>query len=146
MSTIYDNWERLVAATLKRDQIWQLCHAHSRETSISSLASDFSFSNSPLHFSSPTSSSFYHPNSILAVGPSRRGYVTDDFENSPEEIFVNGDPLSLGDLTLLLSCQHPPRKLKPGHYWYDNLSGFWGKVINCYFYLFISFLVCSCDW
>ncbi|KAG8371536.1 hypothetical protein BUALT_Bualt13G0098100 [Buddleja alternifolia] len=31
MSTmIYDNWERLAEATLKRDQFYQLCHAHSR--------------------------------------------------------------------------------------------------------------------
>ncbi|KAH6775195.1 hypothetical protein C2S52_012756 [Perilla frutescens var. hirtella] len=29
MSRNYDNWERLVAAVVKRDQIWQLCHQDS---------------------------------------------------------------------------------------------------------------------
>ncbi|KAH6815008.1 BRI1-associated receptor kinase [Perilla frutescens var. frutescens] len=33
-----DNWERLVVAVLKRDQIWQLCH----QDSITTVSSDFS--------------------------------------------------------------------------------------------------------
>ncbi|KAG8366884.1 hypothetical protein BUALT_Bualt16G0014400 [Buddleja alternifolia] len=44
MSRIYDNWERLVAATLKKEQLWQLFHAPSR--SISSRESDSSLSSS----------------------------------------------------------------------------------------------------
>ncbi|XP_073031117.1 probable serine/threonine-protein kinase PBL3 isoform X2 [Primulina eburnea] len=48
MSTTYDNWERLVAATLKREQFRQLALAHSRESSFSSIQSDFSF-DSPLY-------------------------------------------------------------------------------------------------
>ncbi|KAL8519145.1 hypothetical protein ACS0TY_010183 [Phlomoides rotata] len=35
-----DNWERLVAAVVKREQIWQLCHAPSRSPSISTISSD----------------------------------------------------------------------------------------------------------
>ncbi|KAL2226988.1 protein Brevis radix-like 1 [Sesamum indicum] len=42
MSQVYDNWERLVSAVVKREQIWQLCHDHSRSPSISSQSSDFS--------------------------------------------------------------------------------------------------------
>ncbi|KAK6155605.1 hypothetical protein DH2020_009853 [Rehmannia glutinosa] len=42
MSIIYDNWERLVAAVVKREEIWQLCHEHSRSPSICSESSDFS--------------------------------------------------------------------------------------------------------
>ncbi|KAL6545213.1 hypothetical protein OROHE_009878 [Orobanche hederae] len=42
MSRIYDNWERLVAAVLKKEQLWQLCHAQSRSPSISSESSGFS--------------------------------------------------------------------------------------------------------
>ncbi|KAL8544014.1 hypothetical protein ACS0TY_004532 [Phlomoides rotata] len=62
MSAIYDNWERLVAAVLKKEQLWQLFHQQSRSPSTSSLSSssDFSFSrlNSslddvPFGFSSP---------------------------------------------------------------------------------------------
>ncbi|KAK4431367.1 PH, RCC1 and FYVE domains-containing protein 1 [Sesamum alatum] len=56
MSQVYDNWERLAAAVLKREQIWQLCHDHSRTPSICSQSSDFSSSlydddltSSPLH-------------------------------------------------------------------------------------------------
>ncbi|KAG8381182.1 hypothetical protein BUALT_Bualt06G0095700 [Buddleja alternifolia] len=40
MSRNYDNWERLVAAVLKKQEIWELCHAHSRSTSFSSILSD----------------------------------------------------------------------------------------------------------
>lgn len=40
MPRTHDDWERLVAAVLKRDQIWQLCHAPSR--SVSSISSSFS--------------------------------------------------------------------------------------------------------
>ncbi|KAH7517906.1 hypothetical protein FEM48_Zijuj09G0113700 [Ziziphus jujuba var. spinosa] len=42
-------------------------------------------------------------------------------------VFVNEEPLSQEELVRLQSCQHPPRKLKPGSYWYDNMSGMWGK-------------------
>ncbi|KAI3470218.1 hypothetical protein Pfo_026881 [Paulownia fortunei] len=34
-----DNWERLVAAVLRREQLWQLFHDHSRTPSITSIAS-----------------------------------------------------------------------------------------------------------
>ncbi|KAK6132200.1 hypothetical protein DH2020_034058 [Rehmannia glutinosa] len=52
MSAIYDNWERLVAAVVKKQQLWQLFHDHSRSPSILSESSDFSSSfdlRSPLH-------------------------------------------------------------------------------------------------
>lgn len=42
-------------------------------------------------------------------------------------ICVNGKPLSVGELVMLQSCPNPPKKLKPGKYWYDKVSGFWGK-------------------
>ncbi|KAL8519143.1 hypothetical protein ACS0TY_010182 [Phlomoides rotata] len=41
MSNPRDNWERLVAAVVKRDQIWQLCHAPSISTVSSDTLSDF---------------------------------------------------------------------------------------------------------
>ncbi|PIN18399.1 Serine/threonine protein kinase [Handroanthus impetiginosus] len=44
MSAIYDNWERLVAAVLRREQLWQLFHEDSRTPSI--LSDDSSSSSS----------------------------------------------------------------------------------------------------
>lgn len=58
MSAIYDNWERLVAAVLRREQLWQICHDHSRTPSLrSSVSSDFSSSFS---LASPLSSGFFY--------------------------------------------------------------------------------------
>lgn len=42
-------------------------------------------------------------------------------------IYINGKRLSQEELLLLQSCPKPPIKLKPGHYWYDHVSGLWGK-------------------
>ncbi|KAK7821351.1 extra-large guanine nucleotide-binding protein 1 isoform X1 [Quercus suber] len=45
----------------------------------------------------------------------------------PELVFVNGETLSQDELFKLQNCKYPPKKLGPGHYWYDKISGFWGK-------------------
>ncbi|KAE8008440.1 hypothetical protein FH972_004953 [Carpinus fangiana] len=45
----------------------------------------------------------------------------------PALVFVNDEPLSKEELVQLQNCKHPPKNLRPGRYWYDKVSGFWGK-------------------
>ncbi|XAR59503.1 hypothetical protein NMG60_11015358 [Bertholletia excelsa] len=45
----------------------------------------------------------------------------------PHLVYVNGRRLSHAELVQLQTCSNPPKKLRPGRYWYDKVSGFWGK-------------------
>ncbi|KAL0400921.1 UNVERIFIED_CONTAM: putative inactive receptor kinase [Sesamum latifolium] len=77
MSAIYDNWERLVSAVLRKQQLWELFHADSTSPSILSEASDFHLTsplNDPaLDFLSPESFS----RSGKATGTGRLALVSD---------------------------------------------------------------------
>ncbi|KAL2226991.1 UNVERIFIED_CONTAM: putative inactive receptor kinase [Sesamum indicum] len=97
MSRIYDNWERLVAAVLRKQQLWELFHDQSRSPSILSESSDFNSSfylTSSLHdllfdFPSPGSSSSY------SEGP-----VAESGEALPKLVFTTkfSPPFELEDL------------------------------------------------
>ncbi|KAF8013596.1 hypothetical protein BT93_I1449 [Corymbia citriodora subsp. variegata] len=45
----------------------------------------------------------------------------------PNLVYVNGKSLDHGELLVLRGCENPPKKLRPGCYWYDKVAGFWGK-------------------
>ncbi|XP_022858696.1 cyclic nucleotide-gated ion channel 1-like isoform X2 [Olea europaea var. sylvestris] len=66
MSNVYDNWERLVGAVIRREQIWQMFH--DRSPSVSSVASDFSLDSQILDvsfdFSSRAGTSLYQPPAV----------------------------------------------------------------------------------
>jgi hypothetical protein len=47
-----------------------------------------------------------------------------------DDVYVNGSRLSPEELVVLQGCPCPPSRLRPGFYWYDKVSGFWGKVCD----------------
>ncbi|KAF5443998.1 hypothetical protein F2P56_036506, partial [Juglans regia] len=45
----------------------------------------------------------------------------------PGLVYVNGEPLCQEELVQLQNCKNPPRNIRPGCFWYDKVSGLWGK-------------------
>ncbi|KAK4431379.1 Heavy metal-associated isoprenylated plant protein 39 [Sesamum alatum] len=94
MSQIYDNWERLVAAVLHREEFRRLCHQQSRSPSIRSSSSDFSFS-SPLHdveslnFSGPGAAAQNSSSQQQTHRPA--AFISESV--STETVPINADPL-----------------------------------------------------
>ncbi|KAG8381515.1 hypothetical protein BUALT_Bualt06G0129800 [Buddleja alternifolia] len=95
MSRIYDNWERLVAAVLRKQQLWELFHEQSRSPSICSEASSSSSSSfRDVDFAIPRSSSTYRQELEEAVAKSQKLLpklvVISDFRSAfdVEEVFL----------------------------------------------------------
>ncbi|KAL3647486.1 hypothetical protein CASFOL_008454 [Castilleja foliolosa] len=78
MSANYDNWERLVDAVLKKQQLWELFHQHSRSPSLLSEASDLSSSFSPRS-----------PLDDLAVDVARLGSLSTFNWRTPKLVFFS---------------------------------------------------------
>lgn len=53
MPKVYDDWEKLVGATLRKQELWELFHDHSRTPSGGSATSTATPPASPLHGLSP---------------------------------------------------------------------------------------------
>lgn len=45
----------------------------------------------------------------------------------PALLYVNEKPLCREEFILLQTCKYPPKKIKPGRFWYDKTAGYWGK-------------------
>ncbi|KAJ3674395.1 hypothetical protein LUZ60_005011 [Juncus effusus] len=44
------------------------------------------------------------------------------------DVFVNGQRLGEEEMANLQNCPFPPGRIKGGDYWYDKVSGYWGKM------------------
>ncbi|KAL3834216.1 hypothetical protein ACJIZ3_008952 [Penstemon smallii] len=97
MSRNYDNWERLVAAVIRKEQLWQLFHEDSRSPSLrseasSSTSSSFRYFDSPLHDLPSFSSSFPYrvqPN-LVFVSDSTPVFDFEDLSRASAMVLGNG--------------------------------------------------------
>ncbi|KAL0400644.1 UNVERIFIED_CONTAM: putative inactive receptor kinase [Sesamum latifolium] len=108
MSAIYDNWERLVDAVLRRELLWQICHDHSRTPSLlSSVSSDFSLS-SPLScaFAYAPDETFMSDKCLpLQISGNIRASVRQEEakEESDQLVLLGGSPVEFGLQELLMA-------------------------------------------
>ncbi|CAL4905542.1 unnamed protein product [Urochloa decumbens] len=66
---------------------------------------------------------------VELVMQSERECAASQNQMRTEDLYVNGSNLSPEELVVLQGCPCPPSssRLRPGLYWYDKVSGFWGK-------------------
>ncbi|KAL3834264.1 hypothetical protein ACJIZ3_009000 [Penstemon smallii] len=97
MSRYYDNWEKLVAAVLRKEELWQLFHEDSRSPSLrseasSSTSSSLRYLDSPLHDLPSFSSSFSYrvqPN-LVFVSDSTPVFDFEKLLRASSEVLRNG--------------------------------------------------------
>ncbi|CAA3029465.1 probable leucine-rich repeat receptor kinase At1g68400 [Olea europaea subsp. europaea] len=91
MSNVYDHWERLVGAVIRREELWRMFHDQS--PSVSSMPSDCSLDSQvldvPFDFSSPRSSSSYQQLPPSAVENLQKKETSAEKEVS-KLVFVQG--------------------------------------------------------
>ncbi|KAK4489635.1 hypothetical protein RD792_005447 [Penstemon davidsonii] len=97
MSRNYDNWERLVAAVLRKEQLWQLFHEDSRSPSLrseasSSSSSSFRYLDSPLHDLPSFSGSFTYKvqPKLVFVSDSSPVFVFEDLLGASAKLLGHG--------------------------------------------------------
>ncbi|KAK4489631.1 hypothetical protein RD792_005443 [Penstemon davidsonii] len=103
MSRTHDNWEKLVAAVIRKEELWQLCHQHS---STSSLMSSFS---SDLTSSFRSNLSFSNPNDGLSLPFQYLADISIDLsqeEKEPELVFFKDSPIEFGLEELLMASSY----------------------------------------
>ncbi|CAA0812968.1 Callose synthase 10 [Striga hermonthica] len=74
MTREYDNWERLVRAALRREELWRLCHDHSRTPSGGSTSTASPGSTSP----APETPPGHRAQSLLSGQTGQPGPTKDD--------------------------------------------------------------------
>ncbi|CAA3000757.1 probable inactive receptor kinase At4g23740 [Olea europaea subsp. europaea] len=92
MSNVYDHWERLVGAVIRREELWRMFHDQS--PSVSSIPSDCSLDSEvldvPFDFSSPRSSSSYQQLPPSAVENLQKKEKSAEEEEVSGLVFVQG--------------------------------------------------------
>ncbi|CAI9104419.1 OLC1v1003087C1 [Oldenlandia corymbosa var. corymbosa] len=125
MTEIYDNWGRLVRATLRREELLEIPSDLPSLSGAATTTPSYRLSSENGEDSSflEEDKSFTFPHNLGATD-----YLNDSNQSPPRLVYINGRPLSPQELLQLHSCRNPPKKIKPGRYWYDKISGYWGKV------------------
>lgn len=113
-----------MAAALRKAQLWEMFHDHSRSSSHSTISSDLSSnsSNENLVFASNNLESHHVPSTMIPSF-SRDSYKT--VQQKKSNLTVNGHPIPD---RLVKKAEKVAGPIQPWDYWYDFRAGFWGVM------------------